>query len=153
VIGSSLEATIEIQLTESPISSVGEDVSRSQGLGPDQDQDHHQQQQFNDRHHKISAWSLDELLGSYADELKSLFITSDVSLTRSPSGATSGVDLPNIKDTQVFTRDVLVPGLGACRMVLRRATMHKCPRCWTFTSVEVDTLCARCVPVVAALQP
>ncbi|KAF9365674.1 hypothetical protein BGX34_009009 [Mortierella sp. NVP85] len=158
VIGSSLEATIEIQLTESPVSSVGENVSRSLGLAPDQDQDHQQQQQqqqqqFNDRHHKLSAWSLGELLDSYADELKSLFITSDVSLTRSPSGATSGVDLSNIKDTQVFTRDVLVPGLGACRMVLRRATMHKCPRCWTFTSVEVDALCARCVPVVAALQP
>ncbi|KAK3816161.1 MAG: Isoleucyl-tRNA synthetase [Benniella sp.] len=153
LIGSSLEATIEIQLTGSPISSVGEDVSRSQGLGPDQDQDHQQHQQFNDRHHKISAWSLGELLNSYADELKSLFITSDVSLTRSPSGATSRVDLPNIKDTQVFTRDVLVPGLGTCRMVLRRATMHKCPRCWTFTSVEADTLCARCAPVVAALQP
>ncbi|KAI8363715.1 isoleucine--tRNA ligase [Mortierella sp. GBAus27b] len=142
VIGSSLEATIEIQVLESRAPLAIESATESQ------DRDQQQQQHYNNNKNAMSnVGSLGDLLKSYEDELKSLFITSDVTLARSPTSA-SGADL---SDTQAFTRDVLVPRLGACKMVLRRATLHKCPRCWTFSSSEPDTLCGRCGPVVAAL--
>ena len=29
-----------------------------------------------------------------------------------------------------------------------KATQHKCPRCWKFTAVKEETLCARCEDVL-----
>ncbi|CAO3572387.1 unnamed protein product [Mortierella alpina] len=120
VIRSSLEATVEIQVLDSDSKDEG---SSSPLLGP--------------------------LVESYRDDLKRLFITSDVSVSRR-SSAEAAQEVTE-GDASVFVRDVLIPRVGSCRMVMRKATMHKCPRCWTFTSPEVDTLCGRCGPVVAAL--
>ncbi|KAI1315672.1 hypothetical protein EDD11_000446 [Mortierella claussenii] len=129
VIRSSLEATIEIQMTESA------KEAKVQG----------QEEQVV----KKSTAPLEPLLESYADDLKKLFITSDVTVVR-PTVETSAGTTSEAEG--VFVRDVLLPRLGSCKMVLRKATMHKCPRCWTFTSAKEDTLCTRCGPVVAALQ-
>ncbi|KAF9968088.1 hypothetical protein BGZ70_006750 [Mortierella alpina] len=121
VIRSSLEATIEIQVLDSDSK---DEVSSSPVLG--------------------------QLVESYRDDLKKLFITSDASVSRRSSVAEAAQEAME-GDASVFVRDVLIPRVGSCRMVMRKATMHKCPRCWTFTSPEVDTLCGRCGPVVAAL--
>jgi len=120
VIRSSLEATVEIQVLDSDSKDEG---SSSPLLGP--------------------------LVESYRDDLKKLFITSDVSVSRRSSAEAAQEVMEG--EASVFVRDVLIPRVGSCRMVMRKATMHKCPRCWTFTSPEVDTLCGRCGPVVAAL--
>ncbi|KAF8931689.1 hypothetical protein BGZ58_007468 [Dissophora ornata] len=135
VIRSSLEATVEIQMIESSSES-------------------EVQQHTQDKNSKISQGSLGQLLDSYVDDLKKLFITSDVTVTRS-SGPSADVVVDHSgkgEEDGVFVREVLVPRLGSCRMVLRKATLHKCPRCWTFTSPEADALCGRCGPVVAAMS-
>ncbi|KAG0305874.1 hypothetical protein BGZ98_003397 [Dissophora globulifera] len=154
VIRSSLEATVEIQIMESSKESTAIDqeprstndlvINSSKGSA-------------------VSKGSLGGLLDSYADDLNKLFITSDVTVTRTPLdlGATttkqhqdaeaSLAATENGEDGEVFVREVLVPRVGSCKMVLRKATMHKCPRCWKYTSSVADTLCGRCEPVVAEL--
>ncbi|KAF9903138.1 hypothetical protein EC991_004121 [Linnemannia zychae] len=112
-IRSSLEATIEIQL---PSSSSSADASEEK---------------------------LGQIVESYAGDLKKLFITSDVTVTK----AAQGSDVENN-----YVREILVPRVGSCKMVMRKATLHKCPRCWTFTSPEPEVLCPRCGPVVASIQ-
>ena len=95
---------------------------------------------------------LESLVKSYADDLKKLFITSDVTIAPSNSNSSSHLSGEQLQgDDQVYTRDILIPRVGACRMKLRKAQLHKCPRCWTFTSPEADTLCGRCEPVVASV--
>ncbi|KAF9402080.1 hypothetical protein BGX21_011323 [Mortierella sp. AD011] len=124
-IRSSLEAAIEIQVIES--SNAAEDKTD-----------------------RTSRSSLGQLLESYEKDLRNLFIISDVTLAR-PESNDGAVKQTETNQENVFVRDVLVPRVGSCRMVLRRVTMHKCPRCWTYTSPVEDTLCGRCEPVVAAL--
>lgn len=85
---------------------------------------------------------LTRIVESYADDLKTLFITSDVTITK--AGQVDG--------NNSYVREILVPRVGSCKMVMRKATLHKCPRCWTFTSPEPEVLCPRCGPVVAAIQ-
>lgn len=87
--------------------------------------------------------ALSNLVHSYADDLKKLFITSDVTITKVSSQS---------PEDDVYVRDVLLPRVGSCKLVMRKAQLHKCPRCWTFTSPTQDTLCSRCGPVVASLQ-
>ncbi|KAG0359788.1 hypothetical protein BG005_000154 [Podila minutissima] len=87
--------------------------------------------------------ALSKLVHSYADDLKKLFITSDVTITKASSQS---------PEDDVYVRDVLLPRVGSCKLVMRKAQLHKCPRCWTFTSPAQDTLCPRCGPVVASLQ-
>ncbi|KAF9097063.1 hypothetical protein BGX23_009865 [Mortierella sp. AD031] len=113
-IRSSLEATIEIQLPAGDQGAVGE----KERLG--------------------------QIVESYADDLKKLFITSDVTVTKS-----AGLEKD---DGSNYVREILVPRVGSCKMVMRKATLHKCPRCWTFTSPEPEVLCTRCGLVVAAIQ-
>ncbi|KAG0209952.1 hypothetical protein BGX28_009823 [Mortierella sp. GBA30] len=96
------------------------------------------------------ASSLGQLVESYKDDLKKLFITSDVSVSQSSAETVQGTTAAD--DESVFVRDVLIPRVGSCRIVMRKATLHKCPRCWTFTSPEADSLCGRCGPVVASLR-
>lgn len=91
-----------------------------------------------------SKLALSKLVHSYADDLKKLFITSDVTITKNSSSQSPEED--------VYVRDVLLPRVGSCKLVMRKAELHKCPRCWTFTSPAQDTLCPRCGPVVAS-QP
>ncbi|KAJ2202181.1 isoleucine-tRNA ligase [Coemansia sp. RSA 520] len=38
------------------------------------------------------------------------------------------------------------------RVVSRRSSLHKCPRCWNFHSTEESSLCGRCDDVVARQQ-
>lgn len=87
---------------------------------------------------------LGQIVESYADDLKKLFITSDVTVSK------AGQQVENSSGD--YVRDILVPRVGSCKMVMRKATLHKCPRCWTFTSPEPEALCPRCGPVVATIQ-
>lgn len=102
-----------------------------------------------DANESSSSSPLESLVQSYADDLKKLFITSDVKIVpASSSNRSSG--LSEEREDHGYSRDILIPRLGACRMKLHKAQLHKCPRCWTFTSPEADTLCGRCEPVVAS---
>ncbi|KAF8930643.1 Isoleucyl-tRNA synthetase [Dissophora ornata] len=118
VIGPSLEATVEIQM-----STVDEEDQKV----------------------------LRQVVSTYAGDLAKLFITSEVFVTTIPSTA-AAAEASDIEKDKVFARDVSMSKAGSCRLMVRRATMHKCPRCWTFTSTEQDKLCPRCGPVVASLE-
>ncbi|KAF9190433.1 hypothetical protein BGZ51_008619 [Haplosporangium sp. Z 767] len=122
VIRSSLEATVEVQLTDKQ----------------------EQKQEGTESKQRLS-----ELVESYKDDLSKLFITSEVSVTTPEISSMGAVES---EADGVFVRDVLVPRVGACKMVLRKAKLHKCPRCWTFTATAEDVLCGRCEPVVASLK-
>ncbi|KAG0299331.1 hypothetical protein BGZ98_010130 [Dissophora globulifera] len=124
LIGPSLEATVEIQMPAVTTAS-----SEEQRV-------------------------LDQIVRTYADDFAKLFITSDVSVTTVPlpTDATAATTTTADGPASVFVRDVNLAKAGNCRLVVQRAKLHKCPRCWTFTSTEQDALCARCGPVVASLE-
>ncbi|KAF9427827.1 hypothetical protein BGZ94_004081 [Podila epigama] len=132
VIRSSLEAEIEIQLPTPSVQSFSTSTSSSSS-------------------------PLSKLVHAYEQDLKKLFITSDVTISQdisssaSPSSSSS-FSLSAVEQPDVYVRDVLLPRVGSCKLVMRKAQLHKCPRCWTFTSPAQDTLCSRCGPVVASLQ-
>ncbi|KAG0343952.1 hypothetical protein BG004_004867 [Podila humilis] len=121
VIRSSLEAVIEIQLPAET---------------PESNQ---------------NKMALSKLVNSYSEDLKKLFITSDVNITQDISSSSSSSSQV-VVDEDEYVRDVLLPRVGACKLVMRKAKLHKCPRCWTFTSPTQDTLCGRCDAVVTSLQ-
>jgi isoleucyl-tRNA synthetase len=75
--------------------------------------------------------------------LKTLFIVSDVSvIEEGPLGTAS---LP-----WLYEDSVPLPGTdGRARVRARPATLAKCPRCWTFTRLHKDALCARCTVVIS----
>ncbi|KAJ1678485.1 isoleucine-tRNA ligase [Spiromyces aspiralis] len=69
----------------------------------------------------------------------------------------------------VYSRDLVLPlrrrGVGQsdealqedasaerCRVVIRTASKHKCPRCWVYASEGENKLCARCDSVVHRSQ-
>ncbi|KAF9919001.1 hypothetical protein BX616_003251 [Lobosporangium transversale] len=137
IIRSSLEATMEIQVneafneTESEVSLHKDSISSISSI--------------------VNKVSLKKLLQSYEDDLKKLFIISDAVVVQLPDSFSTS-SLTQTSAENVFVRDVLIPRVGSCKMVLRKAAKHKCPRCWTFTSTAEDALCGRCEPVVAALQ-
>ncbi|KAF9939625.1 hypothetical protein BGZ65_009984 [Modicella reniformis] len=87
--------------------------------------------------------ALCQLINAYASDLPKLFITSDVFITTSKA---------QITEENVFMREVNMPRVGSCRLVVRRAMLHKCPRCWTFTSTVKDTPCTRCSAVLSSLR-
>ncbi|KDQ60188.1 hypothetical protein JAAARDRAFT_598772 [Jaapia argillacea MUCL 33604] len=83
-----------------------------------------------------------ELLRREGDFLETLFIVSAVSLTDEGSLGTSS-------PKWLFTDSISLPGceeeLGV-RVLSPK--LSKCPRCWTFTRHEDETLCKRCSLVV-----
>ncbi|KAI7826957.1 isoleucyl-tRNA synthetase [Gamsiella multidivaricata] len=91
---------------------------------------------------------LSGVVKKYADDFAKLFITSEVFVTSDDLS----MDVASAAGKNVFVREVCMPKVGSCRLVVRRATLHKCPRCWAFTSKEQDVLCNRCGPVVASLH-
>lgn len=124
IIGPSLEATVEIQMP---------------ALSDLSDED------------KVLA----QLMKTCASDLPELFITSDVVITTTTTTTTTGVALAGAETTteeNVFVREVNIPKAGSCRLLVRRATLHKCPRCWTFTSTEKDALCTRCAVVLGSQE-
>ncbi|KAF8936331.1 hypothetical protein BGZ47_009554 [Haplosporangium gracile] len=130
VIGPSLEAAVEIQVF-SPSSSSLEEQSAS------------------------SDWS--KVVETYAEDFAKLFITSEVKVTKHKEGDNLQ-DAESGTGTGVFVKELTLSegenGVGGyrCRLVVKKASLFKCPRCWTFTSQAADSLCGRCGPVVAALQ-
>ncbi|KAF9922021.1 hypothetical protein FBU30_007906 [Linnemannia zychae] len=99
----------------------------------------------------------------YADDLAKLFITSEVKVTHhnfDPQGVES-----NKTEDGVFTKELALSsetegndenssaqdGLK-CVLVVKKASLFKCPRCWKFTAQTADSLCNRCGPVVAGLH-
>ncbi|KAF9968381.1 hypothetical protein BGZ73_000139, partial [Actinomortierella ambigua] len=96
----------------------------------------------------VQETALLTLTEEYKDLLAKLFITSDVTLVKdSGKGDT-------VKDgEEVFIREVMIPRVGTCKLVARKAPLHKCPRCWKYVSESEGHLCTRCEPVVREVAP
>ncbi|KAJ2820881.1 isoleucine-tRNA ligase [Coemansia erecta] len=87
---------------------------------------------------------LGQLLTKYAGELRQVCITSKVSVHEVGEAEAEG-----------FVCEDRVAAFGAetpVRVVSRRSSLHKCPRCWNFHSTQADSLCGRCDDVVARQQ-
>ncbi|KAF5383170.1 hypothetical protein D9615_005042 [Tricholomella constricta] len=85
---------------------------------------------------------LEELLQREENLLKTLFIVSDAFVTDEGSLGTSSPEW-------IYTDTLSIPGCDDDVAIrVRPATLHKCPRCWTFTREPEDTLCPRCTDVV-----
>ncbi|EGN92511.1 hypothetical protein SERLA73DRAFT_172840 [Serpula lacrymans var. lacrymans S7.3] len=83
-----------------------------------------------------------QLLEREEDFLKTLFIVSDAYVTDEGS---LGAESPEWS----YVDTMSLPGLDSDIAVrIRPATRSKCPRCWTFTRPESDTLCSRCADVI-----
>lgn len=88
---------------------------------------------------------LGELASSSAVQVATYVIVSGVTVTQ-VAAADQTEDAPQ---EGVFAADVSVPGMGSCRVVVRKASLNKCPRCWMYTSALADALCSRCDDVLA----
>ncbi|KAG6831068.1 hypothetical protein H0H92_012991 [Tricholoma furcatifolium] len=74
--------------------------------------------------------------------LKTLFIVSDAFVTDEGSLGTSSPEW-------LYTETLLIPGSEEELAIrVRPATLHKCPRCWTYTAPEEQTLCSRCTETI-----
>jgi len=86
--------------------------------------------------------TLRELVQACPNELKALFIVSDVSVSVSAEGVAPFQSASNPE----WELSCDYHGLG---LYLRPSTMHKCPRCWQFTASHQGTLCVRCHTVTS----
>ncbi len=100
---------------------------------------------------ELAAWlSKLDAAGNGADELRSLFIVSDVSLAPSADAAVAGA-------LAAATYDTGDEGAGVVTVGVRRAQGAKCARCWSYSeavgtaSASHPALCERCVPVVEGM--
>ncbi|KAF9159983.1 hypothetical protein DFQ26_005992 [Actinomortierella ambigua] len=97
-----------------------------------------------------SSTALATLAEEYKDLLAKLFITSDVTLVKDN-------DVDGVKDggdnNEIFVREVMIPRVGSCKLVARKAALHKCPRCWKYVAETEGHLCTRCEPVVREVAP
>ncbi|RIB05940.1 isoleucine--tRNA ligase [Gigaspora rosea] len=94
------------------------------------------------------------LLSNHEPELKSIFITSEATLTPNvlPSSlspqATNSINIrnsTNIDDDNYIKNIGSIDNIkGSCKIVIRQARMHKCPRCWNYAANEEESLCQRC---------
>ncbi|PPQ69799.1 hypothetical protein CVT24_003075 [Panaeolus cyanescens] len=83
-----------------------------------------------------------ELLRQEENFLKTLFIVSDALILDEGSLGTSS-------PAWVHSHTVDIRGTDESIAVrVRPATLHKCPRCWTYTRPENDHLCGRCSDVI-----
>ncbi|KAG0279131.1 hypothetical protein BGZ95_002169 [Linnemannia exigua] len=139
VIGPSLEAAVEIQV----LSAAGE----------------------KEKENEKGGWS--KVVELYAEDLTRLFITSEVKVTHHNSQQEAESNLSQDKQNKeegVFVKVLTLFSDGGddksaaastgpkCRLVVKKASLFKCPRCWTFTATTSDSLCGRCGPVVASLK-
>ncbi|KAI9460791.1 tRNA synthetases class I-domain-containing protein [Boletus coccyginus] len=86
-----------------------------------------------------------ELLRREANFLKTLFIVSDVTLT-------DKVDATSNSPEWGYSGSLSILGSDAeLGLHIRPASLHKCPRCWTYTRHETDDLCLRCADVTSRL--
>ncbi|KAG0283633.1 hypothetical protein BGZ96_011972 [Linnemannia gamsii] len=134
VIGPSLEAAVEIQVIHSLPSS-------SSLFGEEENE-------------TVSSLGWKNVVETYAEDFAKLFITSEVKITKLKQSDLQEVEL----GADMFVKELTSlseGGVGSvrlrCRLVVKKATLFKCPRCWTFTAQTPDSLCGRCGPVVAAL--
>jgi isoleucyl-tRNA synthetase len=92
--------------------------------------------------------------------LKTLFIVSDVSVTEEESLGKASLpwfyegSLPLPGETIFPPQWCGLRGKPSgtderARIRARPATLAKCPRCWTFTRLDKDALCARCTDVLS----
>ncbi|KAG0073202.1 hypothetical protein BGZ90_011654 [Linnemannia elongata] len=133
VIGPSLEAAVEIQVLSPSSSEKEKDECASPTTG----------------------WS--KVVETYTEDFAKLFITSEVKVTKlhQDDSQTSESDA----GAAVFVKELTLLSEGEaagasgprCRLVVKKASLFKCPRCWAFTAQAADSLCGRCGPVVAAL--
>ncbi|THV04716.1 isoleucyl-tRNA synthetase [Dendrothele bispora CBS 962.96] len=72
--------------------------------------------------------------------LKTLFIVSDATLTDEGSLGTTS-------PAWVYSDSVSISGI-TFGIRVRPSTLLKCPRCWTFTRVESESVCGRCSSVL-----
>ncbi|KAJ2483095.1 isoleucine-tRNA ligase [Coemansia sp. RSA 2131] len=87
---------------------------------------------------------LGQLLTKYKSELCKVYITSKVNVHEVGGAETDGF----VCEDRIAAYDTETP----VRVVSRRSSLHKCPRCWNFHSTEESSLCGRCDDVVARQQ-
>lgn len=85
----------------------------------------------------------DASVRSISSLLNTVFLTSSVDLVEA-DGA-SGKDRSG--SIQLSKDDYLGKSVSGWAEV-KKAAMHKCPRCWTFTAPNEESLCMRCEEVV-----
>lgn len=133
VIGPSLEAAVEIQVLSPSSSEKEKDECASPTTG----------------------WS--KVVETYTEDFAKLFITSEVKVTKlhqddsQNSGSDAGAAVFVKELTSLSEGEAAGASGPRCRLVIKKASLFKCPRCWAFTAQAADSLCGRCGPVVAAL--
>ncbi|CAG8683517.1 669_t:CDS:2, partial [Acaulospora morrowiae] len=89
--------------------------------------------------------ALYELLQKH--DLKSIFITSSTTLNKNDS---QSIDDSSGRKVQ-FSDNINITENnfnGSVKIVVREADLHKCPRCWNYSSIEKNNLCQRCDDVL-----
>jgi isoleucyl-tRNA synthetase len=51
-------------------------------------------------------------------------------------------------DTSTYINEINLSD-GICKIIVKRASLFKCPRCWNYNAQIEDELCKRCENVLA----
>ena len=76
--------------------------------------------------------------------MKSIFITSNATISSLSTQITENCS----NDTSIHINEVNLSG-GICKIIVKRASLFKCPRCWNYNTQIEGELCKRCENVLA----
>ncbi|CAB4494523.1 unnamed protein product [Rhizophagus irregularis] len=79
-------------------------------------------------------------------DLKSIFITSDATISSSLEMIENSSN-----NTLIYTKKVDLSG-GICKIIIKRASLFKCPRCWNYNAQTEGELCKRCENVLEIMN-
>ncbi|CAB4402125.1 unnamed protein product [Rhizophagus irregularis] len=84
----------------------------------------------------VNSSELLHLLQSH--DLKSIFTTSDATISSSLEMIENCSN-----NTSIYTSEVDLPD-WICKIIIKRASLFKCPRCWNYNARTEGELCKRC---------
>ncbi|CAG8632578.1 12489_t:CDS:10, partial [Funneliformis caledonium] len=93
----------------------------------------------------VTTTELFNLLHRHKLDLKSIFITSDATISSFDNDSRLTEPTPSYIHETDFPEGIK----GNCKIVVKKASLFKCPRCWNFNAQIEGGLCKRCENVLA----
>ncbi|CAG8494879.1 11035_t:CDS:2 [Ambispora leptoticha] len=90
---------------------------------------------------------LNKLLRNQEFDLPSFFITSYAKLLNS-SQHSDMVNSNNSQENRQYQKRIKIANDTECDVLVKKATLNKCPRCWNYLAINVNELCKRCDDVL-----
>ncbi|CAG8624075.1 4995_t:CDS:10, partial [Ambispora gerdemannii] len=93
--------------------------------------------------------TLNKLLRNQESDLPSFFITSSAKLLTN-SEHLAMVNSTNSQENSQYEKRIKIVNGTECDVLVKKATLNKCSRCWNYLAINVNELCKRCNDVLMA---